>query len=70
MSDTNIWTRDGQTFSTTLAALQAAGGERKVTLPDSSLRVGDVDWKVVRQKDGTTAMAKSIPARNLVIVIG
>jgi hypothetical protein len=56
-------------FTTTLEAVQAAGGERKVNLPDSTLRIGDVEWKVT-QKDGGTVMEKSIPVKVLRILVG
>src|SRR5947208_10950716 len=35
-----------------VSAVKAAGGSRKVTLPNSTLRIADLDWSEVKDVDG------------------
>ena len=48
-----VWRFTGaSTFATTRAEIEAAGGSRRVTLPHSTLRIGDVVWQEVRDVAG------------------
>lgn len=58
---TTIWTKQCEVYTTTLAAIKAAGGERKVVLPGSTVRVCDVQWETRSQRDGTMALVKVLP---------
>lgn len=58
----SIWTQgEGETFSTTMRRVSEAGGERRVTLPGSSLRIADLEWKVTTRLDGRTVLVKKLP---------